>query len=175
MYACQLCAIIKYSLKLQSPYFGARPEGPRALLILTTQSLIGPCGHSWPACQIIACLSEEIQMTICHGLVVIRAEVVLTKGVQVISFAASALINGCYMISKDISFLMKQMHFDGNAVMNRLAGFLWCHLFSLNDILNQYKAYTVFTGKNKHCRRDFWGLRERERVVTPKSMALSSL
>ncbi len=167
MYACQLCVIIKYSLKLQSPCFGARPEGPRALLILTTQSLIGPCGHSWPTCQIIACLSEEIQMTICHGLVVIRAEVVLTKGVQVISFAASALINGCYMISKDISFLMKQMHFDGNAVMNRLAGFLWCHLFSLND--------TVFTGMNKHCRRDFWGLRERERVVTPKSMALSSL
>lgn len=114
-------------------------------------------------------------MTICHGLVVIRAEVVLTKGVQVISFAASALINGCYMISKDISFLMKQMHFDGNAVMNRLAGFLWCHLFSLYDILNQYKAYTVFTGNNKHNRREFWGLRERERVVTPKSMALSSL
>jgi len=38
-----------------------------------------------------------------------------------------------------------------------------------------YKAYTVFTGKNKHFRRHFWGLRERERVVAPKSATLSSL
>lgn len=104
---------------------GLRPEGPRALVILVTQSLIGPCGHSWPACQIIARLSEEIQMTMRHGLVAVRAEVILTKGVQVISFAVSSLINGCYVISKDISFLMKQMRFDGKPVMNRLAGFPW--------------------------------------------------
>jgi len=64
-------------------------------------------------------------MTMRHGLVAVRAEVMLTKVVQVISFAVSALINGCYVISKDISFLMKQMHFDGKPVMNRLAGFPW--------------------------------------------------
>lgn len=175
IYACQLW-LLRYSVKLQSPFGRGGGKARGSLCSGNSHSLIGPCGHSWPACQIIVRLSEEIQMTMRHGLVAVLSEVMLTKGVQVISFAVSALINGCYMISKDISFLMKQMRFDGKPVMNRLAGFPWSPSVLIEWYPNSmYKAYTVFTGKNKHFRRDFWGLRERESGYTQVRDSVISL